>query len=320
MHAHSSTPLDSPVFIVNPRAGRFRRNPRLLSAIFRAVGARGSVFATGTLAELHEAAEAAVTSRGPVVLCGGDGTYLASVSALVSVAAGRSLPQVVLAEGGTVSIVAKNWGGYPDILTCVRAVVERPGSLRFVSRPTIAATDSLGTRRVGFTFGTGLVANFFSEYERGGARGNPAAAMIALRTLAHAMTGGPYAAKILSPLPCRITVDGRTLGPDAFSLVVMSVLRNVGLHFLVTYRAAEDPERPHLVASSLAPRALAPQWFRVARGLPLLGQDNFDDLVRECRLDFPTDDGAYVLDGDTFRTRSVTIQAGPLLRVATRDR
>lgn len=308
------------MFIVNPRAGRLRRDPQLLSAISRAVGTRGRVFATGSFGELEEAAESAMASRGTVVLCGGDGTYLASVSALVRAAAGRPLPPIVLAEGGTVSIVAKNWGGYPNILTCVREVVERAGSIRFVTRPTISAIDALGTRRVGFTFGTGLVANFFSEYERGGGGGNRAALVIALRTFVHAVIGGPYAAKILSPLPCRITVDGVTLRPEAFSLVVLSVLRNVGLHFLVTYRAAEESGRPHLVASPLAPRALAPQWLRVARGLPLLGDDNFDGLVQECRLDFPTDDGAFVLDGDTFRSKSVTIQAGPLLRVATCNR
>ena len=283
------------------------------------MGVRGQVFATHTLEELDEAVETAVVSGGPVVLCGGDGTYLASVTALVRAAAvaGGPLPALVFAQGGTVSIAAKNWGRQAELESVVRQVVERPDALRFVSRPTIAVEDTNGARHVGFTFGTGLVANFFAEYEQRGAGGNRTAAKIALRVFLESFTGGAYAAKILSPLPCRITADGHTLDPGAFSLVVVSVLRDVGLHFLVTYRAGEDPARPHLVASPLSPRALGPQWFRVARGLPLQGAGNFDGLVDACLVDFPTENGPYILDGDSFHARGVTIQAGPMIRVAT---
>jgi diacylglycerol kinase (ATP) len=312
-----STARARAVFIVNRNAGRFRKDPKLLARIARAVGSHGDVIPTGTLQELDEAARSALHATGPVVLCGGDGTYLASVTALARAAQGKPLPPIVLARGGTVSIVAKNWGGHRDIERLVRRVVERPDTLRFAPRPTLAVDDTGGLTRVGFTFGTGLVANFFAEYEAGGARGNRAAFTIALRTFLESLNGGPLAAKILTPLPCRITADGRTLDASAFSLVIASVLRNVGLHFLVTYRAGEDPARPHLVASPLSPRALAPQWLRVARGLPLRGEGNFDGLVESFRVDFTDATGPYVLDGDTFHTSSVTVRGGPMIRVAT---
>jgi diacylglycerol kinase (ATP) len=302
---------------VNGNAGRFRRDPKLLARIARTVGGSGDLFPTNTLEELDEAARSAVRAGGPVVLCGGDGTYLASVTALARAAGDQPLPPLVLARGGTVSIVAKNWDGHRNMERVVRRVVERPETLRFVQRPTLAVDDAGGRRRVGFTFGTGLVANFFAEYEASGARGNRAAFAIALRVFLESFHGGSFAAKILTPLPCRISADGRTLSATAFSLVVASVLRNVGLHFLVSYRAGEDPARPHLVASPLSPRALAPQWHRVARGLPLRGEGNFDGLVESFRVDFTDDRGPYVLDGDTFHASSVTVRAGPMIRVAT---
>jgi diacylglycerol kinase family enzyme len=320
-----STDGGPPVFIVNRRAGRFVKRPSLVLAVEHTVGTRGTVFATSSFEELDTAAAHAVATRASsVVICGGDGTYLATVTALARAAAGGPLPPLVLARGGTVSIVARNWGGATDPVAIARQVLERPLSIQYAPRPTLAITErggaspALGTperHRVGFTFGTGLVASFFVEYERAGASGNRTAFAIAARVFAESLVGGPFATRILSPLPCRITADGQPLEPQAFSLVLCSVLRDVGLHLLVTHRAGEDPQRPHLVASPLPPGKLGPQVFRVLRGVPLAGASNFDGLVTSFTVDFDGD-GAYVLDGDMFLTRQVTVSAGPVVRVA----
>lgn len=293
------------------------KRPSLALAVEHTVGARGRVFTTSSFEELDAAATEAVRLRASsVVICGGDGTYLATVTALVRAAAGTELPPLALARGGTVSIVARNWGGASDPVALARRILERPLSIRYVPRPTLAVTERGGARRVGFTFGTGLVASFFVEYERAGASGNRTAAVIAARVFAESLVGGPFAARILSPLPCRITADGVELAPRAFSLVLSSVLRDVGLHLLVTHRASEDPSRPHLVASPLPPRTLGPQVFRVLLGRPLAGDGNFDGLVRSFTVEFE-DGGAYVLDGDMFHSKHVTVEAGPVIQVAT---
>jgi diacylglycerol kinase family enzyme len=318
MHRGFSTGGAPAVFIVNRRAGRFRKHPSLVSDIARAVGSRGKVFATASLDDLDEAARFAVTSRASaVVICGGDGTYLATVTALTRAAGGEPMPPIVLARGGTVSIVARNWGGGEDPVSVARRVVERPLTLRFARRPTLAVAEAGGERRVGFTFGTGLVANFFDEYERAGAGGNLTALRITLQVFAESLIGGPFAARILSPLPCRITADGKALAPEAYSLVLCSVLRDVGLHLLVTHRAGEDPARPHLVASPLRPFALGPQFPRVLLGRSLRGAGNFDDLVGSFDVEFADANGHYVLDGDSFHTARVTVSAGPVIHVAT---
>lgn len=311
----SSTKASTPAFIVNRNAGRFRRDPGLEERVRRAAS-RGTVFATATKEELDSAARAALElGASPVVLCGGDGTYLAGVTALSRAAGGAPLPPIALGRAGTVSIVAKNWGAARDIVATVRAVAEQPAALRYTPRPTLSV-ESDGVTRVGFTFGTGLVANFFDEYDKASPGGLSSALAIVVRVFADSLRGGGYATKILGPLPCCVSVDGRTLAPSAWSLVLCSVLRDVGLHMLVTYRAGEDPTRPHLVASPLSPRALGPQWPLVALGKRLLGPDNFDDLVGSFRIDFP-ERGPYVLDGDTFHARAVTVSAGPRILVAT---
>jgi hypothetical protein len=313
-----STRRERPVFIVNRRAGRFRRDGGLLARLEETVRGKGVVLPTNGLEDLVLAAERAVHGS-TVVLCGGDGTYLAGVTALVRAAKGAPLPPIVLARGGTVSIVARNWGGRRgrDPIALARRVCDRPESLRVTSRPTLAVTDDGGTTRIGFTFGTGLVARFFDVYEREGASGNRLALGIALRTFRDCFTGGPLAERVLSPLSCRLSANDRPLGADAWSLVVASVLRDVGLHIYVTYRGGEDFSRPHLVASPLAPRALGPQLTRVMLGKALKGEGNFDDLVDSFTVEFPSSDGPYVLDGDMFRAHRVTVRAGPVISIAT---
>jgi diacylglycerol kinase family enzyme len=317
MEPRNSTAKSLPAFIVNRNAGRFRRDAGLEAGVRRAVGEAGRVFATSTKGDLAAAVdEALALGAAPVVLCGGDGTYLAGVTALVRAAAGRPLPPIALGRAGTVSIVAKNWGARRDVLSTVRAVVDRPESLSFATRPTLTVESDGDETRVGFTFGTGLVAKFFEEYDRQNPKGLIAAFGIVVRVFADSFNGGGYAEKILSPLPCRVTVDDRELEPAAWSLVLASVLRDVGLHMLVTHRAGEDADRPHLVASPLTPRTLGPQWPLVALGRPLIGRENFDGLVQSFRITFPGK-GPYVLDGDTFQATSVTVRAGPRITVVT---
>lgn len=318
MQTRHTTRGQRPAFVLNRNAGRFRKDPLLVDAIAREVRDRADVFATRSTNDLGDAAGRIVEANAsPVVLCGGDGTYLASITAIARAAAGGPLPAFVLVRSGTVSTVARNWGGPTDALSTARRVCERPESLVVESRPTIAVEDATGHRHVGFTFGTGLVANFFVEYERRGADGNRTALAIVLRVFAESFTGGPLAKQILSPLPCRITVGRTLLPPRAYSLVVCSVLRDLGLHMLVTHRGGEDSSRPHLVASPLSPHALGPQWPLVALGRRLLGSENFDDLVGEFTVEFDSDDGPYILDGDMFRARHVRVRAGPEIRVAT---
>ena len=321
MTAGFSTPRDRACFIVNPHAGGFRRDASLIGRLRAEVGDSGDVLITQNDGDLARAAHVALDApRRAVVLCGGDGTYLSVVTALVRAAEGKPLPPLVLGRGGTVSIVARNWGGRESLLDTARRVTTRPDSLRVTPRPTLAVVDDArerdGATRVGFTFGTGLVARFFEEYERLGANGNRTALGIVLRTFVASLTGGAYSKRILAPLPCTIATDGTALAPGAYSLVVSSVLRDVGLHMLVTHRGGEDPRRPHLVASPLSPSQLGPQWPRVALGKPLRGRGNFDGLVGAFTVDFGDAPGRYILDGDAFRATQVTVTAGPMIPIA----
>jgi diacylglycerol kinase family enzyme len=318
MNSLSSTPAADAV-IVNPRSGALARAPHLLRQIRQLTEQAGpscTAIVTADQAELETAAREILSRPHRLVaICGGDGTYHAVATAFFRADPRGHYPPLALVRTGTVCTVARNWGSPRAVLPGLRDLLDRRRPLILTPRPTLRIDDGEAPR-VGFIFGAGLVSGFFDEYEARGAGGNRTALAIAGRVFVEALVGGPLAQRVLSPLPCRVTVDGEPLPSSAFSLIVTAVVKDLGLHLHVTHRAGEDPRRPHLVASALPPRTLAPQWPLVVLGKRLLGEGGFDGLFGSLTVEFPGR-GAYVLDGDTLRASRVTVSAGPELRIAT---
>lgn len=300
--------------VVNANAAAFAGDPRLIAAVSSSAAGADRVVVTRDLDALARAtAEMKVAGVDRVVLCGGDGTYMAGVTALAA-SGFDPLPEVCLAPGGTVATVAKNLGKPIGLLETVRRATTSSMALSVLEHPTLRVSELGGATRIGFIFGTGLVARFFQRYYQAGAGGHAAAAKIVARVFVGSFVSDAYSRSVLDPLPCKLSVDGHALAPEAYSLVVSSVVRDLGLHMWVTHRAAEDPERPHLVAAPLSARALGPQAPRVLLGRRLRGEGCFDDLVREFSVQFPDGSGPYVLDGELLRAESISVTAGPRVR------
>ncbi len=265
-----------------------------------------------------------------LVLAGGDGTFMSGVSALVRAMRSRGLPlegpnvpRIGLVPLGTVGTVARNLGERGPPLTLLDRWLAEPDRVHGIPRPTlsISATKKDGTveHRTGFIFGTGLVARFFEVYEEGGANGIPLAGKIVARVFVGSFTGGALSKRILTPLPCELFVEGVKMPSAALSLLCASVVRDLGLGMRVCYRAAEEPERLHLVASELPPSKLGPRAPWVLAGKSIGGKNHVDRLVRSFEVRFGSEEGSpegpYVLDGDMFRARSVVVAAGPVLPI-----
>lgn len=300
--------------VVNANAAAFAADPRQIAAVQRAAAGARRVVVTHDLGELERAAaEMKTAGVDRVVLCGGDGTFMAGLSALVASGV-DPLPEICLAPGGTVATVARNLGQKQGLLAAVRRAADPSGDVTLVTHPTLRVSEVGGRTRIGFIFGTGLVARFFQRYYATGAGGYAGAAKIVARVFVGSFVSDSYSRSVLDPLPCTLEVDGQVLAPRAYSLVVCSVVRDLGLHLWVTHRAAEDPERPHLVAAPLSARALGPQAPRVLLGRRLRGSGCFDDLVREACVRFPQGPGPYVLDGDLLAAEQIRVTAGPRVR------
>jgi diacylglycerol kinase family enzyme len=309
--------------IVNATARRYAARPGLLDRVRRVCAGSAQIHPTRSLADLAEVT-ATLAARGTdlVLVSGGDGTFMAGVTALARAFGEDRLPRLGLVPGGTVATVARNWGAAGDPEDVLARLLRAPAALRAVPRPTLrvrATRAGADEERLGFIFGTGLVASFFDVYYADGARGYGGAARIVARIFAESFWGGPLARRVLDPMPCTIEVEGRRLDPEAWSLVCAAVVRDLGIHMLVTHRAGEDHARPHLVASPLSSRALGPRAPLVLAGRSIGGPGHFDDLVRDFTVRFPGE-GAYVLDGDMLRAGAVRVGAGPTLQVVETPR
>lgn len=303
--------------IANPRAGRFASSPGALDRLRRGCAAHATVHVTGTLEELRRAVGRVREERAEVVaLCGGDGTHMACVSALSQEYADQPLPAIVLATGGHANTVARNWCAKPEPpeVHVPRVLGALHGGARLTQRrrPTLRVTDSTGATRVGFIFGAGLVAAFFEEFYARGGGGYVEAGRMVARILGGSFVGGRLAKRVLTPVPMRLTIDGNAHPSGAFTMVASSVLRNLGMHLMVTHRAGEDPHRPHLVASTLDVRESGRQFWRILAGRGLLDPKGHDGLASRFALQGA---GAYVLDGDLLRAQDVTVEAGPELKL-----
>jgi diacylglycerol kinase family enzyme len=305
--------------IVNNNAGRLRSDTMLRRALLGAAAAdraHARIHQTSSLQALDCVAdEIAMRGTDAVVLAGGDGSHMAGVTAL-SRAFNHALPPVALAPCGTVGTVARNFGTRGTARTWNETLVRAActGAFRIIHKPTLRICDDHGGKRVGFIFGAGLVARFFDHYYSSSGQGLGAAANIVSRVFVGSFLGWPLAQRILTPTGCSISVDDSPPQGPAWTLVIASVVRDVGLHLLVTYRAGEKEGQFHVVASGLPARSLGPQLLRVLAGRPLEGEPQVDGLARSLRVRFDAEDGAaYVLDGDVFRAREARLESGPRL-------
>ncbi|GAC1352308.1 MAG: hypothetical protein NVS3B20_08730 [Polyangiales bacterium] len=354
------------VVIVNANARRFHDQRSLLLDVDRLAAGRAHVCVTRSHRELVAAVGAArELSPEVIVLCGGDGSHGAGATAVVDQFAPSVRPILALAPGGTVGTIARSigvsgtGGPFEGIARVLHAACATPHAI--IDHATLAVTADQGAPRLGFVFGTGLVASFFELYDpasatavreasrRGdfepdvpsGGIGLLGAAKIVARIFAESFVDGPLARRVLQPMSCHVSVDTTALPWAASSLVIASVLRDIGLGIRVTPRANEDPQRPHVVVSGLLPRKLGPRLPRVLRGLPIgnANESHFDGLVHELAVTFGSivsgattgamasaradatsgaiegAVGPYVVDGDLRMARRVRVSAGPVLRI-----
>ena len=326
--------------IVNANARKFVDRSALVAEVAQLADGRAHVHVTRTADDLARAADAIRAARTEVVvLCGGDGSYSAGATALTHAYGDAALPALMLAPGGTVGTVARALGVAPSTLgggtlAGIARVLHAAcaGSSIALEKPTLLVRVDDAAPRVSFIFGTGLVASFFELYDpraaaalrRGESANGPSggvglvgAATIVARIFVESFYGGAYARRVLDPLRCDVSVDGARLPWSASSLVVASVIADLGLGMRVTHRGGEDATKPHVVVSGLPPRALGPRMTRVLRGVPIgdPGEPCFDGLTTKLSVHFPDGPGPFVLDGDLGRATSIEVSAGPILRI-----
>lgn len=329
--------------VVNPQARR-AADPGLpvrLGVLCRTAGVGATVLTTRSPSEVASAV-AQLVAEGADVLCscGGDGTLLSTVTALVrATPPGARLPGLLLLPGGTMNTVAKNVGLHGPPEAVLQALLERSASFRglaavpafpqellrlrtFDETPLLLARDPREpeaspvpvTERYGFLFTAAMGARFLLAYAR--KPGPGPAAWLALRTVLSSLLpgGGAFARWLFQPTAATVSVDGELLATSHHRVLLAATVPDVGLGMRVPWRAGCQPRRFNLIASSLPLWRNALQLPRLLRGEPLRGRPHEDRMARTARFDFAQKE-PLSLDGELFGARAAEVSLGPTLRL-----
>ena len=330
--------------LINPQARRACAPglPERLAGLCRAAGSEAVVVVTRSPSEVAGAVAQLVAAAVDVLApCGGDGTLLSTVTALVR--AGGALPSLLLLPGGTMNTVAKNLGAHEPPEERLAALLRHAASGRglaavphfpqqlmrlvtFDETPVLGGTarssegDALAAvalplvERYGFLFTAAMGARFLTAYSQ--RPGLPAAAWLALRTVLSSLIpgGGRFARWLFQPTPARVVLDGEELPERRHRVLLAATVPDVGLGMQVPWRAGLVPQRFQLIASALPLWKNALQLPRILRAEPLRGAPHHDLLARAAQLRFDIPQ-TLVLDGELFRAAAVDVALGPRLTV-----
>jgi diacylglycerol kinase family enzyme len=297
--------------IVNPRSRANRRNPRIAADFQAIVGDRGRVFAPKTIEELDSIAKD--LSREPpsvIAVHGGDGTLHKTITSLGRAFGAEPLPPIAMLCGGTMNVVATSLNIRERPSVFLKAIVDadRSGqSLETIRRRCMRIGDELG-----FLFGSGLPANFLTEYYAPSGYGPARAAWLLVRAFFSALWHGPFIRRLFKRFEGSVQVDGAQLEQTAFVGLLAGTVREVGLGFKLVHRADDDPERFGVLAMHSAVLSLSLDVLAVRRGRGISASRAFSAVASQMDVKSKNGAMAYTIDGDLYRTHEpVAISLGP---------
>ena len=305
-----------PALIVNANAGATRRNPTLPERLRAAAEGRAELFITHDEAELQRTAEnLAAREVQQVGVVGGDGTASTTLTALWRAYGEQRLPDVAFLRGGTMNTVALSLGisWRPPVQLLKRALRSWSGHARYVERPAMQVGD-----RLGFLFGTGMMAGYLSEYyEQGNGHPTPITAVQVLgKSVLSAITGGGTFARICRTDDLEVHHEGGVWESRNYITVGAGTVAQVGLGFRPFYRSSEDHRRFHLLAIKGTGMQIARDLPSVWLGRGMRPETAYETTTPWAELRSSRGPFGYFVDGDLLVAGSrLRLQRGPLFRI-----
>ena len=302
--------------ILNPRAGSNRKRPERLRHFTELVGEDGLVRATESLEEMDEVAhELRARSIDILAVCGGDGSFFRSLSALVRAYDGEPLPRFLPLRAGSMNTIARSllWRhGTPE------RVLERTVADYRAGRPfetTERHLIGVDGHHFGFMVGSAAVVNFLRVYYGGTGRGRWAAAKLVGRVVASAVAGTALARTVFQRTEADIDCDGDRVPHRRFTVIYASSITDIGLGFKATYLATRKPGFFHLLAGPVRAGQVIGCLRRLRHGWPLEVDELYDNLAAHVHVEFARP-SEYMIDGDVLgAVNRLDMTTGPRLSI-----
>ncbi len=302
--------------VVNPHAGRNRRQRQRLQRLEEIVGKSGIVVEPPSLGELDTVLRQ-FERRGVSILavCGGDGSFFRTLSSAARIYGTDRLPRFLPLRAGSMNTIARSVGcrsGSPEkVLAQIVADLRAGRELDLTESQLICVNGD----ELGFMTGAGAVVNFLQAYYNGNGRGPLAAVSVFGRAALSALARSEFAERLLTGIDADIHCDGDAVAQRYFNFLYASSINEIGLGIRVTYRGAERRGFFHLIAGDLRPMEAVRRIPRLRRGLPLDLPTVFDSLAQAVRIEFPKPTH-YMIDGDVLgAVRQLDLVSGPRLTI-----
>jgi diacylglycerol kinase family enzyme len=300
--------------VVNPHAAGNRAEGKRTERLRKIVGDDGCVLETLSVAALPEAVHEIRTKGCDIVtVCGGDGSYFHTLSALIREYDGAPLPLFLPLRAGTMNTMIRSIGGKwrrPERMLAHVIADYRHGHTHEVVERHLLCVDG---QYYGFMFGAGPIINFLRIYYSGPRRGPRRAAWLIAQLSLSTLLGTSLSRGVFQATEADIDCDGERLPFRRFNIVYASTLVDIGLGFKPTYLATRKRGFFHLIAGPIAPPEIVRKLWRMRRGFPLESEQLYDNLAQRVVVEFPLP-SQYMVDGEILGpVRQVTIETGPRL-------
>jgi diacylglycerol kinase (ATP) len=301
----------------NPFAKGNLKRPWLVGKLRELVTEAGEFWETKNINELPKVAEDFLRRKLDILaINGGDGTLHQVLSAFIKVYGETPLPKVMTLRGGTMNTMSNALKIKGQSIGILKAAVQKyreAEPMKELKQNLLKIND-----KYGFMSGAGVVANFLDAYYSYPNPGPWAAVKLVTTGVASGVTGGELAKKLFEPAPIRVTIDGKQLEPEEFSGVLGCTIKEVGLGLKPTFRAGDEPDAFHFIATTISPFAFALRvpgfWFKRDWVHPKVQHSG---VTKEVIVE-PLKPIRFTVDGEMYSTRSpLCFSIGPTVSVVT---
>jgi diacylglycerol kinase family enzyme len=299
--------------VVNPHAAGNRAAGARADRLRKIVGRDGVVLETPDLASLPDAArELHHRACDIVAVCGGDGSYCHTLTALIREYGAAPLPLFLPLRAGTMNTMSRSIGGRgrrPERALAHVMADYRHGHTHEVTERHVLEVDG----QFGFMFGAGPIVNFIRAYYAGTWRGRAKAAWLIAQLSGSALLRTSFVRGVFQAVEADIDCDGERVPFRRFNIVYASTLADIGLGFRPTYLATRKRGFFHLLAGPITPMELLRKLWRIRRGFPTESAQLYDNLAQRVVVEFPAPT-QYMVDGEILGpTRQLRMATGPRL-------
>jgi diacylglycerol kinase family enzyme len=300
--------------IHNPFARGNIKRPHIADKLRRILGDHGHIFETKNLDELPDVVEQFLKQGFEILAVnGGDGSLHLALSAFIKVYKDRPLPRLLSLRGGTMNTMPNSLKLKGKTLELCKKVVQlyrAKQPLEALKQPLIRLNEQYG-----FMSGGGLAANFLDAYYSGTGTGPVAGAKVLGRAIASAIARGPYAQRLFAHAKAQITVDGKPIPFQEFTMFLGSTIREIGIGFKPTPRAYDKEGHFQFLATKIKPISVIPQLHKIYLGRDVIHPEYFSQVAREVLIK-PLGSLRYMMDGEIYETEGpIRMSTGPTVEV-----